>query len=63
MRYYDYFHGGESDHFAFFRMPKLLFTDPEFRSISTEAKMLYGLLLDRMELSRRNGWIDSEGRV
>lgn len=63
MRYYDYFRSGESDHFSFFRMPKLLFTDPEFSSIPTDTKMLYGFLLDRMELSRRNGWVDEEGRV
>ena len=51
MRYYDYFHSGESDRFAFFRMPKILFTDPKFNKISTDSKVLYGLLLDRMDMS------------
>ena len=63
MRYYDYFHSGESDRFAFFRMPKILFTDPKFNKISTDSKVLYGLLLDRMDMSRRNGWVDEEDRV
>lgn len=63
MRYYDYFHSGESDRFAFFRMPKILFTDPKFNEISTDSKVLYGLLLDRMDMSRRNGWVDEEDRV
>lgn len=63
MRYYDYFRSGESEQFAFFRMPKILFTDPQFSRISTESKVLYGLMLDRMELSRRNGWVDEDDRV
>ena len=50
----DYFYGGQADLFSFYRLPKVLFTDPQFRSISAEAKILYGLLLDRMSLSARN---------
>ena len=59
----DYFYGGQADLFSFYRLPKVLFTDPQFRSISAEAKILYGLLLDRMSLSARNDWLDDAGRV
>ena len=59
----DYFYGGQADLFSFYRLPKVLFTDPQFRSISAEAKILYGLLLDRMSLSARNDWLDEAGRV
>ena len=60
---YDYFYGAEADQFSFYRIPKVLFTEERFQSISAEAKVLYGLLLDRMSLSARNGWLDAEGRV
>ena len=53
----DYFYGKEADQFTFFRIPKLLFTDSRFSKVSIEAKVLYGLLLDRMSLSVKNGWI------
>ena len=59
----DYFYGGQADLFSFYRLPKVLFTDPQFRCISAEAKILYGLLLDRMSLSARNDWLDEAGRV
>ncbi|MGE9890572.1 DUF6017 domain-containing protein [Mediterraneibacter faecis] len=59
----DYFYGAQADQFAFFRIPKALFTDERFKSISAEAKILYGILLDRMSLSRKNGWLDEQGRV
>ena len=60
---FDYFYEDQSEQFAFYRIPKVLFTDAGFQGISTEGKVLYGLLLDRVSLSRENGWIDSEGRV
>lgn len=60
---YDYFYGAEAEQFSFYRIPKVLFTEEHFRSVSTEAKVLYGLLLDRMSLSCKNGWLDKEGRV
>ena len=59
----DYFYGGQADLFSFYRLPKALFVDPRFRGISAEAKILYGLLLDRMSLSARNDWLDEQGRV
>ena len=60
---YDYFYGAESEQFSFYRIPKVLFTEERFRNISAEAKVLYGLLLDRMSLSAKNGWQDKENRV
>lgn len=60
---YDYFYGAESEQFSFYRIPKVLFTEERFRHISAEAKVLYGLLLDRMSLSAKNGWQDKENRV
>ena len=59
----NYFYGPQAEQFAFYRIPKALFTHPAYRSISTDAKVLYGLLLDRMSLSVRNGWLDEQGRV
>ena len=60
---YDEFFGiEESEQYAFYRVPKLLFTSKRFWHLSTDAKMLYGLFLDRMALSQRNGWIDEQNR-
>lgn len=59
----DYYYGNEAEQYSFYRIPKMLFTDRRFAGISVEAKVLYGLLLDRMGLSAKNGWLDSEGRV
>ncbi|MBR0091140.1 MAG: replication initiator protein A [Lachnospiraceae bacterium] len=59
----DYFYGSEVDQFTFFRVPKCLFTDPRFKDISCEAKLLYGLMLDRMQLSIRKGWFDEQNRA
>lgn len=59
----DYFYGDQAEQFSFYRIPKVLFTDERFRNISAEAKVLYGILLDRMSLSRKNGWLDDDDRV
>lgn len=59
----DYFYGDESEEFIFFRIPRLLITSPRFKHLSTDAKLLYGMLLDRMSLSAKNGWCDDTGRV
>lgn len=58
-----YYYGYEAEQFSFYRIPKLLFTDSRFANLSTDAKLLYGILLDRMSLSMKNGWHDEEGRV
>lgn len=60
---FDYFYGQQADQYAFYRIPKILFTDKRFWNISADAKLLYGLLLDRMQLSAKNGWSDKDGRV
>ena len=59
----DYFYGDEAEQFIYFRIPRLLITDPRFKHLSTDAKLLYGMLLDRMSLSVKNGWYDEDGRV
>ena len=59
----DYYYGNEAEQYSFYRIPKALLTDPRYKSVSIEAKVLYGLLLDRMGLSVKNGWMDSDGRV
>lgn len=59
----DYYYGQEAEQYSFYRIPKALFTDERFRRISAEAKVLYGLFLDRMSLSVKNGWMDAENRV
>ena len=60
---YDYFYGQSSEQFSYFRIPKALFQDSRFRQLSTDARTLYGILLDRMGLSVKNGWLDEQGRV
>ena len=59
----DYFYGQAGELFSFFRIPKALFQEPRFQSLSTDAKTLYGILLDRMSLSVKNEWFDKKGRV
>lgn len=60
---FDYFYGGESEQFSYYRIPRLLVTGSQFKNLSTDAKLLYGLMLDRMSLSAKNGWYDGSGRV
>lgn len=60
---FDYYYGSQAEQFSFYRIPKILFTEPRFKNTSAEAKILYGLLLDRMSLSAKNGWLDEMGRV
>ena len=59
----DYFYGQSGELFSYFRIPKALFQDHRFRQLSTDARTLYGILLDRMGLSVKNGWLDEQGRV
>ena len=60
---FDYFTGVEAEQYSFYRVPKVLFTESCFKTLSCEAKVLYGLMLDRMSLSIKNRWLDSEDRV
>ena len=60
---FKFFYAKEAEQYLFYRIPQMLFTEEKFRLMSCEAKVLYGLLLDRVGLSRRNGWADDEGRL
>ncbi len=60
---FPYFYGEESEQFSYFRIPRLLVRSKKFKTLSTEAKLLYGLMLDRMGLSAKHGWYDELGRV
>lgn len=59
----DYFTADDAEEYSFYRIPKPLILNPDYRSVPVGAKMLYGLMLDRMGLSVRNGWLDEQGRV
>ena len=60
---FGYFYEEESEAFCFYRIPKALFLEECFEMLSTDAKVLYGLFLERVSLSKRNHWIDEQGRV
>lgn len=60
---FGYFHEEESEQFAFYMIPQILFKDEKFAKLSTDAKVLYGLFLNRVSLSKKNHWIDEQGRV
>ena len=60
---FDYFYGNEAEQFTFYRIPKILITSQFFKKVSDSAKLLYGLMLDRMSLSIRNGWLDDDNRA
>ena len=60
---FDYYYGIEAEQFSFYRVPRLLIKDERFKGLSSDAKLLYGLMLDRMALSMKNGWIDEENRA
>ena len=59
----NYFYGDEAMQFTYFRIPSQLITSPRFKHLSTDSKLLYGMLLDRMGLSIKNEWYDDDGRV
>ena len=60
---FDYYYGIEAEQFSFYRVPRLLIKDERFKGLSSDAKLLYGLMLDRLSLSMKNGWLDSENRA
>ena len=60
---FKYFTGQETMQFAFIPVPMALLSDPRYENLSSDAKLLYALLLNRMNLSRKNGWFDEENRV
>lgn len=59
----DYHYGTEAEQYSFYRTPKLLFYDTLFADVSLEAKVLYGMMIDRMSLSIQNHWADERGRI
>lgn len=59
----DYYYGIEAEQFSFYRVPRLLIKDERFKGLSSDAKLLYGLMLDRMSLSMKNEWLDEENRA
>ena len=61
--YLDYFYGLEADAYSFIRVPKLLINLPIYKDLTSDDKLLYGILLDRMSLSAKNRWMDDDGRV
>ena len=60
---FDYFYGAQAEQFSFYRVPKVLFTKEQFKQLSAEAKILYGIMLDKLDLSVKNKWGDEKGRV
>ena len=60
---FEYFYGQQAESYTFYRIPKVMFTEERFKGLSCEAKVLYGLMLDRMSLSTKNEWLDEEGKV
>lgn len=60
---FDYYYGIEAEQFSFYRVPRLLIKDERFKGLSNDAKLLYGLMLDRMSLSMKNGWLNDENRA
>jgi len=60
---FDYYYGAEAEQFSFYRVPRMLIKDENFKGLSSDAKLLYGLMLDRMSLSIKNGWFDNDNRA
>lgn len=60
---FEYYYGVEAEQFSFYRVPRMLVKDERFKGLSSDAKLLYGLMLDRMALSMKNGWIDEQNRA
>ena len=58
-----YYHGSEADMFSFIRLPKILFTDERYKTLTVDAKVIYSAMLDRMSLSVQEGWYDDRNRV
>ena len=60
---FKFFEGQDVEQFTFYRIPKQLFTLEYFKGMSSDAKILYGLMLDRVSLSMKNNWFDDENRA
>ena len=53
----------QSEGFSFYRIPKQLVKEREYRPLSPAARLLFALLLDRVSLSIKNGWQDGDDRT
>ncbi|MCR4745880.1 MAG: replication initiator protein A [Lachnospiraceae bacterium] len=60
---FDYIDKTQSDQFNFIRIPRALFTEGYFSNLSVQAKVMYGILIDRMSIAFDKQWMDNEGRV
>ena len=60
---FEYFYKTQSDMYSFIRIPKAMMTEDVFAPLSVEAKILYGLLLDKMSASVKNQWLDEENKA
>lgn len=58
----DYYYGIEAEQFSFYRVLRLLIKGERFKGLSSDAKILYGLMLDKMASSMKNGWLDDENK-
>ena len=60
---FNYLYGKQAEQFSFVNIPKALIKEEAFSNVSLEAKMLYGLILERMGMYKKNNWQDEAGRV
>ena len=60
---FEYYYGADSEQFSFLMIPKFLIREEKFSDMSDGSKMLYSHMLERMSLSRKNGWYDEENRT
>lgn len=56
----DYFYGSEGEQYRFYQIPAVLLEDDEYKKISDTAKILYGILLSRLAMSKKNNWIEED---
>ena len=59
----DYHYGRQAMQYAMVEIPLLMFLDDAFEPLSIEAKVVYGILLQRIKLANKNGWRDENGRL
>ena len=52
----------EVEKYQYIQMPKWLFKEP-YKSLSSNAKLMYAMLFNRLGLSLSNAWHDSKGQV
>ena len=60
---FKYMYGKQADQYSFIHIPKMLVTEKIFTGITIHAKVLYGLLLDRMGMAVKNKWVDERNRM